>query len=238
MSDLLSVAQTPAPGERIALFSLDATDLGGQIYYFCQAAEDAKGVTFGGLYYTPVDVEFTDFETNAQGSLPTPHMKVANSNGVFQSIVNTYGDMLGCTVKRVRTFRRFLDGQEEADPTAYYGPDIFRVERKISENPVYIEWELSASIDQEGKELPGRQVIRDTCLWRYRSYNTKTQSFDYSHAQCPYAQSVYYDALDQVTTDKTKDACSRKISGCKRRFGEDAALPFGGFPGVARVRTS
>lgn len=242
MSQLPLVVQSPKPGDLVVLFRLDATSAGGQVYYFAQGAYDTEGVTFGGVYYTPVDVEFSDFETNGNGALPTPKMRIANANGVIQGMVNAYGDLMGCPISRVRTFRRFLDGEPEADPSAYYGPDHFRIERKVSENPVFIEWELSASIDQEGKMLPGRQVIRDTCLWRYRHYDpddptAAADGFVYPKgtAACPYAGTANFDRLDRPTT-KNKDVCARRLSSCEKRFGTGVELPFGGFPGVARVR--
>ena len=187
------------------------------------------------MVYTPVDIEFTDFEINGTGQLPQPKLRVANSNQVFQSIINTYGDLLGCTVSRVRTFRRFLDGEDEADPSAFFGPDTYRVERKAAENMVFIEWELSASIDQEGKLLPGRVILRDTCTWRYRRWNPATSTFNYSKATCPYTGSAYFNRVGVATSDPSKDVCGRRLSDCKKRFGANP-LPTASFPGVARVR--
>lgn len=224
-------SQSLTPGTLVELFRFDATSVGGSVYYFAQAANESDGVSFGGVYYPPVDVEFTDMETNGKGSLPTPHIKIANTNGVFQSLVNTYGDMLGCELRRVRTFRQYLDDGSSPDPTAYYGPDVFRVERKVSENPIFIEWELSSSIDQEGKMIPGRPVIRDTCLWRYRHWNGT--SWDYSKAQCPYTDSQCY-TRSGVPTTPNNDVCARNLSACELRFGKGNPLPFGGFPGVSR----
>jgi lambda family phage minor tail protein L len=231
---LSAVVQSPNPGDLVTLFRLDALTVGGGIYYFAQATDDGAGVSFGGTYYTPIDVEFSDFETNANGSLPTPKMKIANSNEIIQGLVNSLGDMLGCGVARIRTFSRFLDGQPESDPSAFFGPDIFRIERKVNENPVFIEWELQAAIDQEGKMLPGRQIIRDTCTKRYRSYLRDEFRFDYTKATCPYAGDAYFDSLGQPTT-MDKDRCGRRLSDCFNRYGLDAAIPFGGFPGAART---
>lgn len=232
---LQSVVQSPNPGDSVVLFRLDATPVGGSTYYFAQAAQDGAGVSFGGVYYTPVDVEFSDFETNGQGSLPTPKMKIANSNEVIQGLVNALGDMLGCGVSRVRTFGRFLDGQPEADPTAFMGPDFFRIERKVNENPVYIEWELSASIDQEDTRLPRRQVIRDICTKRYRRFDQSTGQFDYSKATCPYTGGACFD-ISGAAVGAAQDKCGRRLSDCFLRFGRSQPVPFGGFPGVARVR--
>jgi lambda family phage minor tail protein L len=234
---LSQVAQSLTPSAPVSLFKLDATSIGATTYFFCQSRYESANVLFGGQSYTAVDVEFANFEVSGAGTLPTPTLTLANSNGVFQNIINTYGDLTGCVVQRVRTFRQFLDGEPGADPTAYFGPDTFRVERKSAENPNFIEWELSASIDQEGKLLPGRVVIRDTCLWRYRRWNPATSSFDYSKVQCPYTGTAYFDKTGN-TVSAANDSCGRKVSDCKLRFGSDAVLPFGGFPGAARVHVT
>lgn len=234
MSELSATIQSARPGALIALFRLDVSPLGGQVMYFCQAAKNNAPVTFGGIVYQPVDVEFSGMEVNAGGALPRPHIKVPNTNGVFQQIINQYGDLLGVELRRVRTFARYLDGAPDADPGKYFGPDAFRVERKVKESPIYIEWELSANIDNEGKQLPGRQCIRDTCMWRYRQFNANTGDFDYSRAQCPYAGTLYFDRNNNPVASPADDRCSRHLTGCEARFGTTEALPFGGFPGLGR----
>lgn len=203
---------------------------------FVAGKEAAGGVTFDGVLYQSVDVEFTGMMTNGQGALPTPHIKLANTQGTWQSLVNTYGDLLGCTLTRIRTYSRFLDGGSAPDPTAFYGPDVFRIERKVAINPVFVEWELSAAIDQEGVKLPRRIVVRDTCMFRYRAWNPGTSSFDYSKAVCPYTGTSYFDASDSPVVDPSNDVPSRRKGCCKARFGASNPLPFGGYPGVSRGR--
>lgn len=234
MSNITQAVQSPTPGAYVAMFSLDATSIGGPVMNFCQSVVNEAGVTFNGTYYTPVDFDASGFEYNGVGGLPTPKIKLANTNGVFQSIVNSYGDLVGCPIARIRTFAQFLDGASQADPTAFIGPDLYQIERKATENPIYIEWELSASIDVQGAMIPKRMVIRDTCTWRYRAWNGT--AFDYTKAQCPYTAATIYTDADIVSTDPTKDGCSRTVAGCKVRFGSNANLPYGGFPGVARFQ--
>ncbi len=236
MVTIYQTAQSLTPGERVELFRLDATSVGAGLFYFVQGRIDGGAVRHNGIEYQPCDVEFEGFEVNGQGALPTPTIRIANSDGLIQSAINTFGDLLGCELRRIRTFRQHLDDGDDPDPSAIFGPDIFKVDRKSSENDVYVEWELSAAIDQEGKMLPGRQVLRDTCLARYRAFNKNTGVFDYSRAICPYTGSVYFDRQDRPTT-ADKDQPSRTINCCKIRFGENNPLPFGGFPGVGRVRT-
>jgi lambda family phage minor tail protein L len=234
MSTINALVQAPQTGGHVDLFRFDATSVGGSVYYFVQSRLQAGGVVFGGITYQPSDIEFTGLEVSGTGALPQPRLKIANTDGVIQSVINTFGDLCGCTLRRVRTFEKYLDGKPEADPTAYFGPEIFRVERKTSETPLSVEWELSTSIDQEGKQLPGRVVVRDTCLWRYRRWTGS--AWDYSEAQCPYVGTQAYDANNNPVADPALDRPARNLSCCKTRFGDNAALPFGGFPGVARAR--
>lgn len=235
MVTIHQTAQSLNPGEYVSLFRLDATSVGGAMFYFVQGRVEGAEVKHDGIIYQPADVEFEGFEVSGQGALPTPTIRLANSDGLIQSAINTFGDLLGCEVRRIRTFRQHLDDGSDPDPTAIFGPDIFKVERKTTENSVFVEWELSAAIDQEGKKLPGRQVIRDTCLARYRAYNVNTGKFDYTRAICPYTGSKYFDKQNTPTT-ADKDQPSRTVTCCKLRFGENNPLPFGGFPGVGRVR--
>jgi len=235
MAALSETIQSPAPGELVTMFQLDTSSIGGPIQHFCPANENNAGVTFNGVYYTPADVSYSGFEMTGTGGQATPKLKLANTNGVFQAMVNTFGDLVGCSLIRIRTFAQYLDGAAEADPTAFFGPDIFRVERKTSENPIFIEWELSSSLDNQGAMIPKRMVIRDTCTWRYRSWNVSKSAFDYSKAQCPYTGAILND-MDQTTTDPTQDGCGRTVNSCKLRFGASNPLPFGGFPGVARFQ--
>lgn len=230
-----SEAQSLSPSGIVSLFTIDASPMGGPMMYFVQGSEHNGPVVFNGVEYQPVDVEFSGLETSGAGALPTPKIRISNIDGLASALVSTYGELLGCPIYRIRTYTRFLDGQPDADPESFFGPDIFRFERKASENSVYIEWELSAAIDQEGKQLPGRTVIRNTCLWRYRYFNNSTGHFDYSKAQCPYAGDKYFDINDQEVTDPAKDVPSRRLGCCRARFGRNNPLPFGGFPGVQRV---
>ncbi len=243
MVTLSAAAQSMTPGEVVFLYKLDATSIGAGIRYFTQSTDGSNpgiaGVTFGGLFYTASDISVTDFETNAGGVLPTPKMSISNTDLMIQALVNQYGDLAGCEIRRVRTFKRFLDNGPDADDGAFMGPDVFRIERKSDENPIFIEWELSAAIDQEGKMLPGRQFLRDTCQRRYRIYDpTSPQAagdgFVYSTVfPCQHTGATYFTARG-VATAPANDVCGRKDADCKLRFGEIRKTS--AFPGIARVR--
>lgn len=232
MSAIISEAQKLEPSAIVSLFQLDTTVVGGPLLYFTMMTNGATPVYFNGVAYQPLDIKFEGMEMSGIGALPRPTLKIANTDSLIQEIVNTYGDLNGCALTRYRTFARFLDGQPDADPTAFFGPDVFQVDRKVSDTKAEITWELSAAIDQDGRTI-GRQILRDTCLWRYRFWNGT--SFSYSKAKCPYTGGTYYTEQDVVTLDPALDKPSRSITCCKLRFGENSPLPTGAFPGVSRT---
>jgi lambda family phage minor tail protein L len=237
MSNIHATVQSPTPGAQVFLFRMDCSAIGGPVLFFTPNAHPDGNVFFGGVGFTAVDVDFDGFETNGTGSLPQPRLRFANSNEAIQGIVNTYGDdLIGCPVQRVRTFEQFLDGGAQADSTAFYGPDTFEIEQLTDENPVYIEFELSAAFDQQGRKLPGRMLLRDTCTARYRSF--RDGQFVYDKATCPYTGGASYDRNGKATNDPAKDQCGRRVSDCELRFGKDATLPTWAFPGMARVRSA
>ena len=57
----------------------------------------------------------------------------------------------------------------------------------------------------------------------------------YRSGECGYAGGPVANYKNNPTSDPAQDQCSRTMTGCKKRFGEFGALPFGGFPAIARV---
>lgn len=229
------VAQGLEADQIVHLYELDASSLGGGVYRFTSSAEETAPVSFGGNEYAPVPIETDGWEMTSQGTLPRPTIKVANVNGAFSAAVNEFGDLVGCVFRRIRTFRRFLDGEADADSSAHFPIDIYRVEQKTNQNRVYIEWTLAAAFDQQGRKLPGRQVLQSACTHVYRRW-TGT-AFDYSSATCPYTGDDCFDTTGAATTE-ANDKCSKRLqSGCIKRFGT-SGLPTRAFPGVGRASLS
>src|SRR5690606_36019479 len=140
-------SQSLAPDTIVSLFTFDTSSIGGPILPFVEGRRvDGQSIYYGGTKYEAIDIEFDGLETSGSGAFPQPEVKIANTDGIIQSVVNAYGEPLGCTLYRIRTYARFLDNGDTPDTAAYYGPDVFRVERRVSENPVYLHFELSAAI--------------------------------------------------------------------------------------------
>ncbi len=129
---------------------------------------------------------------------------------------------LGAEVTAIQSTPRYEYGLE-ADPTQHLVDDVWYVDRKSKENSVSIEFELASALDMQGVTLPRRQVIQNVCSWLYRS------------SECGYTGGPVAEANGTPTTDAELDACGKRLSDCKLRFGT-GILPYGGFPGCGLVR--
>jgi lambda family phage minor tail protein L len=226
-------AQKLDPTALVSLFQLDTTVVGGPVYHFTTEAKAGAAVGFGGVQFHAVPIEISGMSIQGQGSIQTPTLSISNTDLFIQEILNTFGDLEGSVVTRWRAFARHLDGGEEPDSTAFYGPDVYKIDRKSSDTPEKIEYELSALMDHQGVYV-GRTVIRDTCMWRYRTFNSSTGQFNYDRSLCPYTGSSYFNANDEAVTDPAEDMPSRSLNCCRLRFGANNPMPFGGFTGIAR----
>ena len=104
-----------------------------------------------------------------------------------------------------------------ADQTQYIPDDIWYVERKIAETRHLIEFELSSAFDLVGVQLPNRQIIQNSCPWKYRG------------TECGYTGAMYTSS-NTSTTNSSLDICAKTLTACRTRFGT-SPIRFGGFPG-------
>lgn len=233
---LSSHMQQFSVGERVELFTLDNTENGGGVIRFTPMTYSTVPIEWRGQTYTPIACVVEGYELNATAGNPQPKLRVSNIGGLFGAAVITQQDLRGAIVTRYVTFKRFLDGQPEADPNAVLVPDVYSVFRKTTHTKEFIEWQLAAPIDQETVLIPGRPVLKYTCVRRYRRY--VGGSFDYSKAQCPFNGSqngdLMFDAAGNAVTDPALDVCGRLDGDCLLRFPQDVnnGLPTWAFPGV------
>jgi len=227
--------QSPNTGELIELFKIDATSLGGDIYRLTPSKEVSNiSIVFDQQEYFPVPIEATGFQYNSKGSLPRPTLRISSVSSLLSIAVIEFDDLLGSIFYRIRTFKKYLDNQPEADPQAVFPVDVYRFERKVNQNPIFIEWELSSYLDNEGIKIPKRQFLKDVCNHSYRFWNYTTNNFSYQNVTCPYVGEKSFDSKDSPCLPQD-DSCSKFLSGCRKRFGENGILPTRAFPGVARI---
>lgn len=110
------------------------------------------------------------------------------------------------------------------DPTEHFPDEIWFIDRKEHEDHMMVKWRLSSAMDFNGISLPRRIITANQCWWKYRG------------PECGYAGPPVAKYDDTPTEDEELDSCSRKISGCKLRFGELSELPYGSYPSAGLIR--
>ena len=195
--------QKLAPSAVIELFVLDLSLFGqGMVYFHAGTNALQQRVVWQGKAYDAFPIQVEGFEFNGNGQIPRPKLKVANITGAITALVLTYQDLVGAKITRKRTLAKYLDAvnfpggvNPTADPSAEFADDMYYIDRKSRETRDVIEFELAASFDLEGVNLPRRQIVQNVCPWRYRS------------SECGYTGTSYFDANDQRVTASSQDIC-------------------------------
>ena len=183
-------------------------------------------IQWAGNFYVRLPIQAEGFEYTNTGSLPRPTLSVANLSGAISALLlgvnqaTSGNDLTGAKVKRIRTLKKFLDGESTADPYATFPVEEWFVDRKSSETRDVVTFELASKFDLDNKQLPNRQVVANICQWEYRS------------SECSYAGTDFFDLKDDPADTAAEDKCGKRLSSCKKRFGETGELPFGSFPGA------
>ncbi|NBR22759.1 MAG: phage minor tail protein L [Micrococcales bacterium] len=226
--------QAIAPSTIIELFELQLNVLQhgvSDIYRFHAGTNlNANGaIVWGGNTYLRFPVDADGFEYSGKGTLPRPRIRVSNLMGTITALLLTLpSGMEGAKVTRIRTLARYIDAVNfpgnvnpygTPDSTAMFPPEIFYIDRRVSETRDVVEFELASAFDLQGVRAPKRQCISSICQWQYRQWNAVTNSFDYSRAaECSYTGTAYFDANDQPVTSPAADVCGKRLSSCKARF--------------------
>lgn len=244
MSDPISAhIQRAYPGVEIEMFDIDLTKKGGDIVRFSNwVLENGNNITWRGHDYIPVAMEASGYAIDGSGKVVRPKMKIGNGIGspktdnmTLSEMAMAYDDFVGCEVTRWKTYRQYLDDQLTADPARHFPIERYRVSSKTNENPLTIEWELGTTMDQEGKRLPSGIMMQKHCRFTYRRWSTGASDWNYANVQCPYEGGAMFDRNDEPTVNPQEDYCSRRVSGCRARFGTSAPLPLRAFPGMVRL---
>lgn len=175
------------PSALIDLFKLDGSPIGlDTIYYFCNGTNTSfQPVVYGGITYSPFPLMIEDMSIDGKGSISRPRITLSNINGFVSALLLENSQLVGAIVTRRRVFARFLDASNwpsptpsfvTPDPTASFEPEIFYVNRKITENPQVVSFELASVLDVQNVKLPRRQILANTCQWRYRDPMSCTYS--------------------------------------------------------------
>ena len=223
------------PSAIIELFELhlDNTLHGSTDVYRFHAGANADvdgNVVFNGNTYTRIPVKTDGFEFTNTGTLPRPTLTISNLDGTMTTLLllvnaTTAGnDLGGAEVRRIRTLKKFLDGESTADPNAKFPDERWYVDRKANESRDSVTFELASKFDLAGQKLPKRQIVANVCQWVYRS------------SECSYTGDDYFDVNGNTVPSLSQDVCGKRVASCKLRFGDTAQLPFGSFPGAGLTK--
>jgi lambda family phage minor tail protein L len=107
------------------------------------------------------------------------------------------------------------------DFSAEFPREIYYIDRKSAENRELVEFELaSVYLTSLVCRAPKRQCIANICQWVYRS------------SECSYTGTNYFDANNNAIGSASLDVCGKRLSSCQVRFGTNAELPYGSYPGI------
>lgn len=224
--------QKAEAGSLIELFELDLTTIGINEHYYFHNGVNSLGnnIVFNGITYTRFPIEAEGFERSGTSAQARPSVRVANIDGLIGATARENADLVKTKFIRRRTFLKYIDAvnfeggiNPTADPNAALDDEIWYIDRKSSENKIFVEWELTSALDLDGQALPKRQCIQNVCIWKYRS------------SECSYAGSPVADKNDIPTTNPSLDDCGKRLDSCRLRFG-NGTLPYGGFPGISLIR--
>lgn len=181
-----------------------------------------------GNEYQAYPIKADGFEISGQGPSNRPTLTVSNLYGLVTGIVAHFGQGVGAKVTRRLVYAEHLDAKNfpggvnpNADPNQEV-PSYYIIEQLKSLDDQQATFELASPAETDNAKIPLLMITSDTCIWQYRS------------AQCGYTGGAVADEFDKPTSDLKKDKCSHCIRGCKLRFGDNAILPFGGFPSTTQ----
>ena len=178
-SAIVSNLQNINPSAIIELFTLQLDNsLHGAttIYRFHNGSslKDNGEIVWAGNSYQRFPVKAEGFQYG-KGQLPRPTLTVSNALGTITAILlsvnttTTGNDLTGATVTRIRTLARFLDAVNfpgdinpygTPDATAEFPQEIYKIDRKMTENREIVQFELASVFDLVGIRAPKRQCTR------------------------------------------------------------------------------
>ncbi|HGJ5874774.1 MAG TPA: phage minor tail protein L [Arsenophonus apicola] len=243
-----SDVQKLEPGEKIQLVEVDGSAFGGPVLRFhaynlrytpeeIEKAEDKlkpKPIWWQGNEYGAWPYEISGLSKSSEGSQARPILKVGNIDSLISTLCLEFDDMVQAKVTIYETFSHYLDRKNFPDDNPTADPDecfkqVFYVDRKSHEEAGgIIQFELACPFDLQGVMLPVRQ-IHNLCYWCMRGWYRSGNG-------CAYNGKRYFDEKGNSVDDPALDVCGGLMSDCKKRFGENVPLDFGGFPAAGLIR--
>ena len=207
----------------------NGSNTAGELYRFHNGLNQWRtNIWWQGNEYQAYPIKADGFEISGQGPSNRPTLTVSNLYGLVTGIVAHFGQGVGAKVTRRLVYAEHLDAKNfpgGVNPSADPNQEVrsyYIIEQLKSLDDQQATFELASPAETDNAKIPLLMITSDTCIWQYRS------------AQCGYTGGAVADEFDKPTNDLKKDKCSHCIRGCKLRFGDNAILPFGGFPSTTQ----
>lgn len=207
----------------------NGSNTAGELYRFHNGLNQGRtNIWWQGNEYQAYPIKADGFEISGQGPSNRPTLTVSNLYGLVTGIVAHFGQGVGAKVTRRLVYAEHLDAKNfpgGVNPSADPNQEVrsyYIIEQLKSLDDQQATFELASPAETDNAKIPLLMITSDTCIWQYRS------------AQCGYTGGAVADEFDKPTNDLKKDKCSHCIRGCKLRFGDNAILPFGGFPSTTQ----
>lgn len=207
----------------------NGSNTAGELYRFHNGLNQGRtNIWWQGNEYQAYPIKADGFEISGQGPSNRPTLTVSNLYGLVTGIVAHFGQGVGAKVTRRLVYAEHLDAKNfpgGVNPSADPNQEVrsyYIIEQLKSLDDQQATFEIASPAETDNAKIPLLMITSDTCIWQYRS------------AQCGYTGGAVADEFDKPTNDLKKDKCSHCIRGCKLRFGDNAILPFGGFPSTTQ----
>lgn len=215
------------PSVMVTLYEIILINESGKKYYF-HAGENGfqKDIIFQGnnYYFLPIKAEGFEYE---DGKLPRPTITADNTDAFFSLKTRFFKDFIGYPVHRIRTFVKFLHGDNFPNGVNPFGTpteETFPVEKytinaKTKEDQNIVQFEMTSPLEKEAAFIPNRKVVYNVCQWQYRhsvgcGYNgppvadSRGNSLIVGRGKGEYSDTTTYNSGDWVTITNLLDPAS------------------------------
>ena len=169
------------PDTIIELYEIDLGEQDG-VYRFHPGAITSEVLFFNSFPYYSLPVQASEFDKRADGQMPRPSLVLANVDGFITDVLKGRADLVGNTFIRKRVFLKFIDNSNFPNNFNPFGvpnsesrfdDEFYIINKKTTENKLFIEFELVSPLEFENVKLPARIMIANYCPWRYRGTGCK-----------------------------------------------------------------
>ena len=192
--------------------------------------EYKRNIIWAGQTYSPVSIQSDGLEIRGDGRPSMPTLVIANqiddTPGAITLLCAYHNDFVGATLKVTHVLAKYLDaanfttGNPTANPNESSDPQCWYIEQKTEENERDVTFELTSPLSAQRKKIPTRNIT-PYCTWAVRG--------QYRGESCRYMGAAMFTEDGTPTDNPALDKCGGRIMDCKKRFGENEPLNFGGF---------